>query len=93
MRLKYTLWLWFYKYLPYNKDGKLIFEPYKGFIYDLYSIADLEYQLNEVYDFAGHSNMSLGTAMQKEGELLNQIGYFHYRIKTNTQKWKHGERW
>jgi hypothetical protein len=91
MELKYLLWLWFYKYLPYNKDGKLIFEPYKGFIYDLYSIADLENQLNELY--GDISCISGGTLVQKEAELLNQIGYFHYRIKTNTQKWKHGERW
>ncbi len=91
MRLKYRLWLWFYKYLPYNKDGKLIFEPYKGFIYDLYSIEDLEDQLRKLDEDGPF--MSVGTWGQKEVEILDQINYFHYIIKINTRKWKLGERW
>lgn len=91
MKLKYTLWLWFYKYLPYNKDGRLIFEPYKGFIYDLFSIENLEDQLRELY--GNIPFMSGGTAIQKEADILNQIECLHYRIKTNSKKWKRGERW
>ncbi|MDY0129056.1 MAG: hypothetical protein RBR63_02545 [Methanosarcina vacuolata] len=91
MKLKYILWLWFYKYLPYTKDSKLIFEPYKGFIYDLYSIEDLEDQLHELDENVPF--MSGSTFGQKEGEILYQINYFHYIIKINTRKWKLGERW
>lgn len=91
MKLKYRLWLWLYKQLPHNRGGKLIFEPYKGFIVDLFSIKELENQLCELY--RNITFMSGGTAIQKEAEILNQIESLHNKIETDSKKWKYGERW
>jgi hypothetical protein len=44
MKLYYRFWMAFGSILPFDRDGKLIFEPYKGFMSDLH---DLKYAENE----------------------------------------------
>lgn len=45
MKLTYKIWMIFGPLLPLNSEGKLIFEPYKGFMTDLH---ELKYLENEV---------------------------------------------
>lgn len=54
MKLSYKLWLLIYRFVPFNRDGKLIFEPYKGFIYDIEMLKMLEskHMSNDLYEIA-----------------------------------------
>jgi hypothetical protein len=47
VKLKYKLWMLVYKRVPFNKEGKLMFEPYKGFIHDIKAIEDLEARIKD----------------------------------------------
>jgi hypothetical protein len=45
MKLSYKVWLVGGPLLPFNKEGKLIFEPYKGFMTDLHELKYLENEM------------------------------------------------
>lgn len=45
MKFSYKVWLIVGSILPFNENGKLIFEPYKGFMSDLHKLKYLENEM------------------------------------------------
>lgn len=45
MKFSYKVWLAVGPILPFNKEGKLVFEPYKGFMADLHELKYLENEM------------------------------------------------
>lgn len=79
MKLSYVFWLNIGKYFPLNSDGKLIGEPYKGFIVDVAQLNNLEVQIR-----AHCTNTE---------SLITQRADLEAKIQYNKQLWKNGSRW
>lgn len=66
MRFYWEVWLAVHKYLPYTKGGKLIFEPYRGFIWDLVELSQLENDIGLI---------SSGGFISRYTEIEDRISY------------------
>jgi hypothetical protein len=73
MKMSYKLWLLFGDILPFNGSGKLVLEPYKGFMSDIHELKFIENEIKQhrkqPHDKAVLENkINTNTTRWKQGE-------------------------